>query len=202
MASSQYFDPSPSVRSRRSTVTLTLADGSSTFATDRGVFSADGVDAGSKFLLQDAPPANPHGAALDLGCGYGPLAITLARRAPAVAVWAVDVNERARTLCAENAVTNHVTNVQVAAPDAVPDEVRFTTMWSNPPIRVGKAALHELLSTWLGRLTHDGHAVLVVHRHLGADSLATWLVDQGWSVTRLATRLGYRLLDVTKDGAP
>ena len=72
----------------------------------------------------------------------------------------------------------------------------FDLIWSNPAIRVGKAALHEMLRTWLDRLTPDGRAVLVVQRHLGADSLAAWLNDEGWPTERLASRRGYRLLDV------
>ena len=106
--------------------------------------------------------------------------MALARRAPGVAVWAVDVNERARALCAANAAANGLTNVVVAAPDEVPADVRFDVIWSNPPIRIGKPALHELLTSWLDRLTPTGRAVLVVHKHLGSDSLHRWLVDQGW----------------------
>jgi 16S rRNA (guanine1207-N2)-methyltransferase len=197
MASSQYFDPSPTVTSRRTSVTLTLADGSFTLLTDRGVFSADAIDVGTRLLLQEVPPPDPVGPALDLGCGYGPIALTLARRAPSCAVWAVDVNERARALCAENAAANQLGNVHVSEPASVPAELRFATIWSNPPIRIGKHALHELLATWLGRLAPTGRAVLVVQKHLGADSLATWLTEQGWSVERLTSRLGYRLLEVT-----
>jgi 16S rRNA (guanine1207-N2)-methyltransferase len=74
--------------------------------------------------------------------------------------------------------------------------VRFTAIFSNPPIRVGKAALHELLSTWLHRLTPEGRAWLVVHKHLGSDSLAAWLAGEGFAVRRLGSRMGYRLLEV------
>lgn len=202
MASSQYFDPSPAVTSRRTSVSLTLADGSLTLLTDRGVFSADAVDVGTRLLLQEAPAPDPTEPALDLGCGYGPIALTLARRAPGAAVWAIDVNERARALCAENAAANHIGNVHVSDPKSVPDDLRFATIWSNPPIRIGKHALHELLTTWLGRLLPTGRAVLVVQKHLGADSLATWLTEQGFSVERLTSRLGYRILDVTSAVAP
>ena len=173
---------------------LALPDMTLDLTTDRGVFSREGVDAGTKLLLLEAPAPAPSGDLLDLGCGYGPLAIAMARRAPGATVWAVDVNERARALTAANAAA--LTNVRVAAPDDVPADVRFATIWSNPPIRIGKGALHELLLRWLSRLTPDGRAVLVVQKHLGADSLARWLDAQGFLTTRVQARVGYRLLEV------
>ena len=173
---------------------LTLPDMTLDLTTDRGVFARDGVDPGTKLLLLEAPPPAPSGDLLDLGCGYGPIALAMARRSPAATVWAVDVNERARGLTAQNAAG--FTNVRVSAPDEVPEDVRFATIWSNPPIRVGKAALHELLLRWLARLTPEGRAVLVVQKHLGADSLTRWLDEQGFPTTRLRSRVGYRLLEV------
>ena len=135
---------------------------------------------------------------LDLGCGYGPIAITLARRAPDATVWAVDVNERARALTVENAAAAGVADrVRVCSPDDVPAAVRFGSVWSNPPIRVGKAALHELLATWLARLARGGDAWLVVQKHLGSDSLADWLRGEGYAVERVRSRVGYRILHVT-----
>ena len=107
-----------------------------------------------------------------------------------------DVNERARQLTASNADANGLTNVLVADPARVPPDVRFDLIWSNPPIRIGKPALHDLLSTWLRRLTPDGRAVLVVQKHLGADSLQRWLIAEGWPTTRLGSARGYRVLQV------
>jgi 16S rRNA (guanine1207-N2)-methyltransferase len=190
-----YFDPSPGATSAEETVAVALGDVSFTMRTDRGVFSHGRLDAGTAVLLRSAPPLPATGVALDLGAGSGAIAITMALRAPGLAVWAVDVNERARALGAANAAANGVA-VAVAAPDEVPPDVRFDVIWSNPPIRIGKDALHELLLTWLARLTPDGRAVLVVHKHLGADSLQRWLVGQGFPTTRLASAKGYRLLDV------
>jgi 16S rRNA G1207 methylase RsmC len=120
----------------------------------------------------------------------------MARRAPTARVWAVDVNARARALCQANAVANDVGNVRVAAPEDVPGDLRFATIWSNPPIRIGKPALHQLLVTWLSRLERDGTAVLVVHKHLGSDSLQSWLTAQGYPTERLASSSGYRILEV------
>jgi 16S rRNA G1207 methylase RsmC len=109
-------------------------------------------------------------------------------------VWAVDVNARARQLTAHNAEVNGLTNVRVVSPDDMPEDIAFDTIWSNPPIRIGKAALHDLLLRWLPRLTPDGHAVMVVGKNLGADSLQAWLTAQGWPTTRLSSARGFRIL--------
>jgi 16S rRNA (guanine1207-N2)-methyltransferase len=193
-----YFSGQPDVPSAPATVPLVLPDFSLTLTTDRGVFSGTRVDAGTKLLLLGAPPL-PSGAVdvLDLGCGYGPIAVTLARRAPDARVWAVDVNDRALALCTANAEAAGVGDrVRAVHPDEVPVEVRFAAIWSNPPIRIGKPALHDLLRRWLGRLDAAAQAVLVVQKHLGADSLARWLDSEGWSTHRLDSRAGYRLLAV------
>ena len=197
---SHYFDPSPATGHRAGSVVLPLPDCTFTLATDAGVFAGAAIDPGTKYLLLDGPrpEAATTGALLDLGCGYGPVALTLGRRAPQSTVYAVDVNERARALCAANAAANDVPNVLVCAPDEVPADVVFAGIWSNPPIRIGKAALHELLVRWLARLAPEAHASLVVQRHLGSDSLAQWLGTQGYAVDRLGSRRAYRILDVTK----
>ena len=197
-ADSHYFAAEPAATSARRLVTLTLPDRTFTLVTDRGVFAAGAVDAGTKLLLLVAPPPPAAGDLLDLGCGYGPIALTMAARAPGATVWAVDVNERARALCAENAAAAGLANVRVVAPGEVPAGVHFAAIWSNPPIRVGKAVLHDLLDQWLRRMAPAGRAALVVQRHLGADSLAAWLGGQGWTVRRLASRQGYRVLDVAR----
>jgi len=178
-------------------VPLLLPDVDLVLTTDRGVFSADRLDRGTRYLLLDGPPP-PDGPVdlLDLGCGYGPIACALSARSPEARVWAVDVNERARDLCRANARNAGLDNVEVVAPDEVPDDVRFDGLWSNPPIRIGKAALHDLLATWLGRLRPGAAAHLVVQRHLGADSLARWLDERGWTTSRRGSRKGFRLLDV------
>ena len=196
--SGQYFEAEPAVASRRQTVRLDLPDRSLTLHTDRGVFSADRVDPGSKYLLLDAPTPPLTGTFVDLGCGYGPIACTLAARAPEASVWAVDVNRRAVELCRENAAALGLANVRAATPDELPADLVVDLLWSNPPIRIGKAALHELLTTWLERLAPDGRALLVVQKHLGADSLQRWLDAAGWTTARLGSRTGYRLLEVTR----
>jgi 16S rRNA (guanine1207-N2)-methyltransferase len=162
--------------------------------TDAGTFSPRRLDPGTAFLLDAAPTPPPEGTFVDLGCGYGPIAVSLARRSPAARILAVDVNERSRELCAANAAELGCGNVQVLAPDEVPADLLVDLLWSNPPIRIGKDALHDLLVSWLARLSPSGEAVLVVGRNLGADSLMRWLDGQGWATERLGSRRGYRLL--------
>lgn len=195
MSQGHYFDDDPSVGSDVRQIPLHLADLSLTLDVDRGVFSATRIDPGTKVLLVEA--ARPDGATtvLDIGCGYGPIACAVATRAPDAAVWAIDVNARARELCRANAARLGL-NVSVADPDAVPPDLRFDLIVSNPPIRIGKKQLHSLLERWLDRLAPGGRAELVVQKHLGSDSLQKWLQAQGWPTARLTSRQGYRVLVV------
>jgi 16S rRNA (guanine1207-N2)-methyltransferase len=199
----QYFDAAPGARSRPRTVALTLPDLTCTLQSDSAVFSGDRIDPGTKLLLLDVPPPRAGATnALDLGCGYGPIAVTLAHRLPAATVWAVDTNPRAVELCRTNAAATGAGSVRASVVTAerpwgeVPDDVGFDVIWSNPPIRIGKAAMHELLTRWLDRLADGGVAHLVVQKHLGSDSLARWLAEQGWPTERISSRAGYRILEV------
>ena len=194
---SHYFDEEPTTDSSPRVVQLLLPDLQLALTTDRGVFGYDRIDAGTKLLLLRAPAPAPTGNLLDIGSGTGAIALTMARRCPAATVWAVDVNERARDLCRSNAGRNGLTNVNVCSPDDVPADVTFDTIWSNPAIRIGKPALHAMLLRWLSRLSPAGEVVLVVHKHLGSDSLQAWLSGQGYPTTRLASSSGYRILHAT-----
>ncbi|HSL74157.1 MAG TPA: methyltransferase [Ilumatobacteraceae bacterium] len=198
MSADQYFEADPTAPSDPRLVDVTLPDTAFVMETDRGVFSHGHLDTATSMLLRAPLPLAPSGDLLDLGCGAGPIALTMARRSPEATVWAVDVNRRARELCARNAERNGLANIRVARPDEVPDDVRFGTIWSNPPIRIGKEALHRLLIDWLGRLTPDGSGALVVQKHLGADSLQAWLVAQGFPTERVASKSGFRLLAVRR----
>jgi len=202
MSDGHYFDDDPEIESSPHPAEVTLPDMSLTLTADRGVFAADKLDAGTKFLLLEAPPVTDATRVLDIGCGWGPITCVVARRAPSAEVWAIDVNRRARSLTEANAVSVGAGDrVHVHAPDDVPADIRFDRIFSNPPIRIGKVALHELLLHWLPRLTPTGVAHLVVQKHLGSDSLAKWLGDQGFPTTRLTSRAGYRILEVRRSGA-
>jgi 16S rRNA G1207 methylase RsmC len=171
-------------------------------ATAPGVFSAHRIDLGTSVLLRTLSKADAEwglpktGSLVDLGSGWGPLALTMATLAPGCAVFAVDVNPWARALTALNAERLGLGNIVVLEPDASVE--RVDRIWSNPPIRIGKTALHALLGTWLERLAPDGRADLVVQRNLGADSLQAWLGGRGWAAARLGSAKGYRVLRVER----
>jgi 16S rRNA (guanine1207-N2)-methyltransferase len=195
-----YFSPRPEVAHRPGRVHVLLPDVHFELETDAGVFSPGRLDAGTRLLLDVAPAPPPAGDLLDLGCGYGPIALVLAARAPGALVWAVDVNERALELCVRNAARAGLANVRCVTPGDPALPATFAGAWSNPPVRIGKHALHELLGAWLPRLEPGGSAYIVVQRHLGADSLHRWLAGQGWDVTRMAARAGYRVLRIAHAG--
>ena len=194
--SDHYFSPRPRAPHRPGLVRVVLPDVYLELATDAGVFSPGRLDPGTRLLLEESPAPPLSGDLLDLGCGYGPVACVLAARSPGAAVWAVDVNERALELCARNAAAAGLANVRCVTPDDPSVPAGLAGIWSNPPVRIGKAALHELLRSWLRRLDPGRDAYLVASRNLGADSLHRWLAEQGWLVTRRAARSGYRLLQV------
>ncbi len=205
-AGDHYFTARPASADERRTLTVRLAGRDVTVETAGGVFSPGRLDLGTEVLLRTVPPPPPSGDLLDLGCGWGPVALTLAAEAPDARVWAVDVNERALDLVRRNAERLGLRGVRAVTPDDVPDDVALAALWSNPPIRVGKAALHAMLLRWLPRLAPDADAYLVVQRNLGADSLQKWLADAlpavttpdtgGLEVGRAASAKGFRVLRV------
>jgi 16S rRNA (guanine1207-N2)-methyltransferase len=202
VSSQHYFEARPRAAHRPGLVRVVLPDVYLELETDSGVFSPGRLDPGTRLLLERAPAPPREGDLLDLGCGYGPIACVLAARAPDATVWAVDVNERALDLCARNATTAGLRNVRCVLPDDPEIPERFAGIWSNPPVRIGKAPLHDLLGAWLPRLAPGATASLVMGRNLGADSLHAWLEQEGWPVTRLAARSGYRLLLLSSQGGP
>lgn len=196
-ASEHYFSASPGGELLPRTIQVRLAGRDLELTTANGVFSPDRVDTGTSVLLANVPAPPPGGNLLDLGCGWGPVAITLALESPRATVWAVDVNERSLELVRRNAAALGVSNVHACRPEDVPADALFTTIWSNPPIRVGKHELHAMLLHWLPRLEPGSDAWLVVQRNLGSDSLQRWLhaeLPREFAVLRAATNKGYRVL--------
>lgn len=194
MSDEQYFTREPATASQPFEIKVALPEGTMRLITDRGVFSYGALDTGTRVLLLKAPSLATDGNVLDLGCGVGPIAISMARRAPHATVWAVDVNHRALALTRQNAQANKVFNVETCTPEEVDPAIRFDAIWSNPPIHIGKPAMHAMLHQWLPRLTPTGAALMVVQKHLGSDSLQTWLNDQGMPTERIGSAKGYRLL--------
>ncbi len=198
--SEQYFTAEPAAPHRDGSVHVLLPDVHLELATDAGVFSPKRLDPGTRVLLDVAPPPPATGNLLDLGSGYGPLALVLAARSPGATIWAVDVNQRALALTGANADQAGLANVRCASPGDPALPARFDLIWSNPPIRIGKQALHELLAGWLERLAPGAAAYLVVQKNLGSDSLQQWLIRSGWPAERVAAKAGYRVLKVSAAG--
>lgn len=198
-----YFTAEPVSPDERRTRTVLLRGREVTVQTAGGVFSPDHLDAGTRVLLDEAPDPPAEGDLLDLGCGWGPVAMSLAAASPGARVWAVDVNERALDLTRRNASALGLTGVHAVRPEQVPEDVRFAAIWSNPPIRVGKETLHAMLRQWLGRLAPGGQAHLVVAKNLGSDSLLRWLATElgdHVDAERVATSRGFRVLQATRRG--
>ncbi len=197
MVNEHYFSAEPESELKLRTIHARIAGRAVELQTANGVFSPERVDAGTRVLLSSVPAPPPGGHLLDLGCGWGPIALTLAAESPHATVWAVDVNERALDLVRRNASVMGLTNVNAVLPGSLPPEIEFMTIWSNPPIRVGKDELHAMLRMWLPRLEPGCDAWLVVARNLGSDSLQRWMDGEfasSLAVTRVGLNKGYRVL--------
>lgn len=195
-----YFSADPAAPFRREPFEAEIWGQRLRLVTGAGVFSRGHLDHATAVLFRETePPAS--GRVLDLGCGYGVIGLAVAAASPDTVVTGVDVNERALLLARENAASLGLADrFRAVLPDDVPAGEQYDEIWSNPPIRIGKAALHELLLTWLPRLVPGGRAVLVVGKNLGADSLQRWLGEQGWPTERLASAKGFRVLETRRRG--
>lgn len=193
-----YFTAAPASAAERRNLSVELAGRRLDVVTAGGIFSPSRVDVGTRVLLREAPTPPEAGHLLDLGCGWGPIALSLGLRSPRAHVYAVDVNERALDLARSNAASLGIEHFTANRPEEVPEDVRFDGIWSNPPIRVGKTVLHELLGTWLPRLGPGSTAYLVVQKNLGSDSLQRWVNESldGLGCERYATSRGFRVLAV------
>ena len=193
-----YFTADPAVAFKRAPVEANVWGHDLRLTSGSGVFAQGRLDIGTAVLFRETEPPAP-GRVLDLGCGYGMIGLAVATAVPGAVVTGVDVNERALLLANENASALGLADRFTALlPDAVPAEATYDEIWSNPPIRIGKAALHALLLTWLPRLAPGGRAVMVVGKNLGADSLQRWLGEQGFPSERLSSAKGFRVLETRR----
>ena len=194
-----YFTADPSTPFRRVPVRANVWGHWLELTSGSGVFAQGRLDIGTGVLLAEVAPPVGVGEVLDLGCGYGVIGLAVALAVPEARVTAVDVNERALLLANENAERLGVADrFRAVLPDEVDPEATYDEIWSNPPIRVGKDALHDLLLQWLPRLRPGGRAVMVVGKNLGSDSLATWLGEQGYPTEKLASAKGFRVLETRR----
>ena len=201
MPQEHYFSESPDKPATLRDITYEVAGREFAVQAASGTFSASKLDPGTTILLSKFDEFPETGNVLDLGCGWGPISLAIASFSPETTLWALDVNERSMELARNNASKLGLTNVKVVTADKVPQDLKFDAIWSNPPIRIGKAALHELLRTWLPRLESGGRAMLVVQKQLGADSLLAWIQTEFPELTssRFSTDKGFRVLEVTRD---
>ncbi|MDO4898786.1 MAG: methyltransferase [Rothia sp. (in: high G+C Gram-positive bacteria)] len=199
MSSAHYFSENPTGDFTPKQLTVELAGTKVQVVTAPGIFSPGALDKGTKVLLDEAPAPTGKNL-LDIGCGWGPITLTLAMLAPEAQVYGVEVNARSAQLTEMNAQKLGLTNVTVSAPDALDQSITFDTIWSNPPIRVGKEVLHGIMRSWLPRLAPGGSAYLVVQKNLGSDSLQKWLIAEfpQLETSRYATSKGFRVLEVYK----
>jgi len=196
MTDEHYFTADPSVPFQRIPVEASVWGRSFSLVSGSGVFAQGRLDIGTGVLLREQPAPESARTVLDLGCGYGVIGLACAVAAPEAVVTAVDVNQRAVLLANENAEALGVTDRYAAStPDEVDPAATYDEIWSNPPIRIGKQSLHDLLLHWFARLRPKGRAVMVVGKNLGGDSLQAWLTDQGYPTTRLASAKGFRVLE-------
>jgi len=201
MSSDHYFSQEPKSEYQPKQIELDVAGEVFKVSTASGTFSPLRLDVGTSVLIDHLELAPQEGNILDLGCGWGAIALNLAKHSPKAKVWAVDVNNRSLELTAENAKIIGLENIQTATPDSVPKEMSFSGIWSNPPIRIGKKELHELLLGWLPRLENGASAYLVVQKNLGSDSLQKWLTEtlvDGYEVSRLTSVKTYRIIKVLR----
>jgi 16S rRNA (guanine1207-N2)-methyltransferase len=199
MASEHYFSETPGSDYKLKEIQVVIDGASVTVQTAGGIFSPDHIDQGTAVLLNHLDEAPPGGNVLDIGCGWGPIALSLAKRSPKALIWAVDVNERSLALTSANAQRLGIENIRVCKPEEVPTDLTFDGIWSNPPIRVGKDVLHGLMLHWLPRLNLDADAYLVVQKNLGADSLHRWLeaeLPSNFSTIRVDSAKSFRVLRV------
>ena len=200
MSQEHYFSADPSKPATFREIEFDVGGKGFRAMTASGTFSITRLDPGTKILLENYAEFPEEGNVLDLGCGWGPISLAIAGHSQATTVWALDVNQRSLQLVAENSKTNGLANIKAVTQDQIPDGIKFTGIWSNPPIRVGKVVLHELLETWLPRLEEGGRAMLVVQKQLGADSLLAWIQERfpDLTATRFSTDKGYRILEVVR----
>ncbi len=202
MSEDHYFSQEPGSALKPKSIIIPVAGEMVQVTTASGTFSPTQLDFGTEVLIEQMELAPESGDLLDLGCGWGPIALNLAKLRPNTKVWAVDVNTRSVELTAKNAKGLGLSNIAAVVPEQVPENLVFSGIWSNPPIRIGKKELHELLLKWLPRLAVGAEAYLVVQKNLGSDSLQKWLTEElagNYGVSRYTSIKTYRVIKVKRN---
>lgn len=193
-----YYSKKPTTKSEQQTWETFVEDESFSFVTDTGVFSKNKLDTGSEVLMTTAGKMKyPKGDLLDIGCGYGPVGLYLARKFPDRQVEMVDINERALALAAENAKRNQIDNVSIYQSDLFMEvkNKKFAGIFSNPPIRAGKQVVHEILEESYDYLIEGGALQIVIQKKQGAPSAREKMKEVFGNVERIALEKGYWILE-------
>jgi 16S rRNA (guanine1207-N2)-methyltransferase len=195
-----YYSNKPEAESNPQTIQFELRGHSIRFKTDQGVFSKREVDFGSRTLIETFELPETEGALLDVGCGYGPIGLALAKEFGDRVVHMVDVNERALSLAIENANTNGVRNVSIYQSDRYEnvEETGFAAILTNPPIRAGKETVHSILSESCGFLAEKGELWVVIQKKQGAPSAMDKMEELFSNVEVVAKKKGYYILKSVK----
>lgn len=198
--SEHYYSKDPKVESKPKEWTATLRGKTLQFKTDAGVFSKGEVDFGSRLLVETFVMSETEGNILDVGCGYGPIGLTIAASYPDRNVHLVDVNERALALCTRNAEQNGITNVTIYPSDAL-SAVKaegFSVILTNPPIRAGKETVFSFYDGSYAKLSIGGQLWVVIQKKQGAPSSVKHLQELFGNVEVVAKKKGYYILRATK----
>lgn len=173
-----YFSQSPKIESQPQIVKVDVCGVSLNFKTDRGVFSKNALDFGTRTLLEAFQLRDEvKGGVLDVGCGYGPIGITISRLYPDRHVTMVDVNERAVRLAKENLERNKVKADVFQSNLFEKVGGTYAVIVSNPPIRAGKAVVHEILEKSYNFLHEGGELWVVIQKKQGAPSALSKLKE-------------------------
>ncbi|MDQ0485041.1 class I SAM-dependent methyltransferase [Guptibacillus hwajinpoensis] len=195
-----YYTKNPSVKSDRNRIAEELRGSRFQFTTDSGVFSKKEVDFGSKLLIETFEEPEIEGDIVDVGCGYGPIGISLASEFSNRRFYLLDVNERATELAMNNAIKNGVNNLSVMASDklsAVKDKT-FASVVTNPPIRAGKQVVHGILEEAHHVLEKGGTLWVVIQKKQGAPSAINKLEEMFQHVDTVVKKKGYYILKAVK----
>ncbi|SDJ92257.1 class I SAM-dependent methyltransferase [Alkalibacterium thalassium] len=196
-----YFTSKPSADKNEKKIEARLKGQQMTFTTDAGVFSRDRVDFGSKVMIEAIDErAFSTGEVLDVGCGYGPVGLSLAKANPALHIDMIDVNERALELAKKNAELNGVSNVSIFL-SPIYEQVEKQTygaVISNPPIRAGKQTVHKIITDAKEHLADNGVLIIVIQKKQGAPSAKKVMEETYGNVTRIGLDKGYWVLQSIK----
>ena len=195
-----YFTSEPVSAHRERLIDTKLLGREMRFLTDAGVFSRDDVDPGSRLLIDSAGPLT--GRVLDLGCGWGPVGLSLALENPEIDMLMADVNERAVELSERNRRMNGVVNAHVIESDAFESiEGEFEHILTNPPIRAGKQVIYGMFDESFNRLLPGGDLTIVIRKQQGAPSAKAHLQDLFGNAEVIARGGGYWIIRSRKEQA-